>query len=233
MTSDFSAFSEKVSVFERGGQWNHISQALGKNENKNEIIKKACEMCKVAIESGKLHKMDFWNSQMSKLPPCTYTSLIQASRASKNLDQLTSILHQSITAPEVASYIGVKGLFGYYQPFVVVGEKVIRNYDVESRIIKHFSGWLPAMNNEVILTQSHILFTTLRKQHGVDLKQLFHFPESSASRQSFIMSILDSVAAVDSVKAATFALSAYDFLAAHDIDRATAFLRRAKEIGEL
>jgi hypothetical protein len=53
-----------------------------------------------------------------------------------------------------------------------------------------------------------------------------HVTNSSAS------GALDLISSIDEAKASAFTLTAYDFIAAHDIDKATAFLENAIQRGE-
>jgi hypothetical protein len=245
-TSDISSFINQISILEKKNKWTDISEALNSAENKQDIIQKTFVLCAENIEAiqSQKKKNTLWQIHPSKLPPCTYHSLIRASATTKDLDQLTALLSEAKADARVASVIGISGLFKYYKPFLNTADSSAQEVngggkpeafvsEIESRIMGHFFQWVPHMDRESTLVQSQLLFNKMYALYRNDLGRMLGFMEnitiSSTDKNS--LSAYDFLTSIDNDRASSFSLAAYDFLAAHDVSKATVFLNNAKAKG--
>ena len=238
--NDISKFINRTSALEKEQQWTDISEALANADNRDAIIHKTFVMCSENIESiqSQTLKKKLWQTTQSKLPSCTFHTLINASVAAKNLDQLTTLLNATKADSSVASVIGIEGLFDFYKPFVSAssggptgggqaGQLNISLSDIESKIMGHFFQWAVHMDNEATLIQSQLLFSNMYLLHHKNWGRMLEFIETVMNSST----ASHSLASMDADRATAFSLAAYEFLAIHDIAKATIFLKNAKQKG--
>jgi hypothetical protein len=145
----------------------------------------------------------------------------------------------------VAAAIGVGGLFNYYSPFIETSstsaadpmKRQALDSEIETRIVGHFQEWVGNMDQRATLTQSQLLFSHMHSLYKNDIEQMVNFIDkhfaSGTSTESNALTTYELLTSIDEARATTFTLTAYDFLAAHDIVKATEFLKVVRERGNL